>query len=346
MRQLLLTAFLIALGASASAQRSLPPGSNEPPQDPDHPHIHLSLIPPPAMLLRGRGGFDKFAAEIAADGFLGSAGQSSGNLLSPCSLLAAAVVSDRINFVWWKILQGSVPAPPPGTNILGMYDNDLKDGRFPRDDLPKTADILARLFIWHSWGVNARANTLVRGSTQEWCLDTLVSDTSAAETRINVKLSAAEWTSEHHEAVSYFSATLPREDSERSLGELRASGLMSLSQKSTQNPLAPCSVLKAMRLASRINDLWGSISARKLRSSDAVEKRFPQGIRDGAIVKDDPVKTAQIAAYLFGSEIFASHLVTDVLTSESDQRECLNEIFQPGQIRSRLEREGKLPTRR
>lgn len=313
--------------------------------DPKLPHIHLPLIAPDSILAT-EDAVDKLSILITEE-LLKSKSESSDNPLAPCSLLAAGLKSIQLNAIGYQLQhQGTVPLPPPGTNILGIYDKELKGGRIPREDPGITADIMARLFIWYSGGINARANTLIHDSTQQQCLALLTSDTNTIGSLINGKLLAPDsLVFTHVQAVANYSPTLSKPDAEKFLDELRTRTFQALSSQSTQNPLAPCALLKALRLSTRVNDLWASILTGKINSNDPLVEKFAQEVKGGTLPRDNPVRAAQIAAQLFGSQIVVADEFTDMLTSESTQQECLSEIFQPGLIRARLVKEGKFPFR-
>jgi len=310
-------------------------------------HAHLSLVDyPPAILSAADA--QKMASEARQPTFLASSAKATENPLAPCSLLAAALIALDSNLFWWDIEKsGSVSTPPPNTNILGMFDRDLENGKVPRKEPRATAEILARLTIWRSWGINAEVNTFLSDMTQRACLDTLLAmDPNAVFGTLNGY--GARTTASHLAAISRYSVTLSREQTEKDLAEMRDDRFLTRSSRSTENPLLPCALLKAKRLGSRLNDLVGEILSRKVErpmQEDGMLGRFSEDLRDGSVHMDDPAKAAEIAALLFAARIGPANAATDILISESTQRECLDEIFSPGLIRQRLEKEGKLPSR-
>lgn len=316
-------------------------------KDPNSPHMHLTLIAYPDPILTTKDVVEKLSILITEE-FLKSKSESSDNPLAPCSLLAAGLISNQLNAIGYQIQQhGTVPLPLPlGTNILRIYDKELKGGRIPRDDQRITADIMARLFIWYSGGINYTANTLIHESTQQQCLALLISDTNTISPLIDAKLSDPDsHVFTHIQAVANYSPTLSKPNAERFLDELRTRTFLALPSQSTQNPLAPCSLLKSLRLSTSVKNLWESILTGKSNSNNPLVEKFLQDVKGGILLRDNPVKAAQTAAYIFGSQIVDADVFTDMLTSESTQQECLSEIFQPGQIRARLIKEGKFPPR-
>ncbi|MCH7681650.1 hypothetical protein IID10_20180 [candidate division KSB1 bacterium] len=307
------------------------------------PHVHLSLVAHRAIQDLTKEKIEGYVKEVGNAAFLSSPGTLSDNPLSPCALLSAGVISYQLNYLWYGItVTHTIPVPPPNTNILGMFDDDIKGGKIPKDDPNKAAEIMARLFVWHSWRTDAVANTLINGLKQQQCLDLLISSPDIITSKIQeVKPPNLIFT--HSPAAAYYSAMLTRDDSEKLFKELRKEGFMNLSIKGSENPFAPSSLLKALRLASRLNELWNSILTGDIKSNDPLLGEFSQDLKTGSVPGANPIKAAQITAQLFGMQILAANAFTDILTAEATQKECLNEIFRPGLIRARLIKEGKFP---
>jgi hypothetical protein len=308
------------------------------------PHAHLALVAYPGPVLAGSKEVEAYAEEAKDGTFLNSPGVSSKNPLTPCALLAAGVSSVRLNQIWYGItVERKIPVPPPRTNILGMFDEDIKGGTVPMGDPGKAAEITARLFVWYSWAIDAPTNTLIHGMTQQQCLELLLSSPDVVAAKIQ-GVKPSELVFSHSPAVAHYSAMLLRDDSERFFKDVRREGFTSLSSKDTDNPVAPCSLLRAFRLASRLNEFWGQILTGSLRDTrrPMVEK-FSDDLRKGTVPREDKPKAAEITAYLFASEMLQTNEVSEALISQATQQECLNEIFRPGLIRMRLLKEGKLP---
>lgn len=343
MRRLLALA-LAAVVACTAPGRALAGADRK---DPNPPHIHLTLIGYPEPYIASATDVTRLAKLITAAELDRQGDESGDNPLAPCSLLAGAFMSSSLNAVWGHIVQGSIPLPPRGTSILGMYDDELAGRSIPLEHPAKAADMLARLYIWYSWEINGEANTLLQGATQRQCLALLVSDVRTVGARISAALSdPGKLVLTHSPAVARFSAMLLKPDAERMLGEVRTEAFRKTASTATANPLAACSLLVALRLASRLNALWFETLSGTIPRDAPLPKEFSGELKDGSIPRDDPVHTAQLAAALFGSQIVLADTASKILTSDSSQEECLREIVHPGLIRRRLIREGKLPRSR
>lgn len=309
------------------------------------PHAHLSLVTYRGSVL-AFGNAEPYVNEVKDAAFLNTPGILSDNPLAPCALLAAGVISGQVNLLWYKItVERAIPIPPPKTNLLGRFDEDIKGGKIPMDDPGKAAEIMARLFVWHSWITDAATNTMIHGRTQQQCLELLLSSPDVVAASID-GVQPGDLVFSHSPAVAHYSAMLPRDDSERFFKDVRREGFTSLSSKGTDNPAAPCSLLRAFRLASRLNETWGQILTGTLRDTrHPMLGKFSGDLKSGAVPRGNKQKAAEITAYLFASEMLQADEVSEGLISQATQQECLNEIFQPGLIRMRLLKEGKLPLR-
>lgn len=137
--------------------------------------------------------------------------------------------------------------------------------------------------------------------------------------------------------VAHYSAVLSRNDIEEFFKHVRKENFANLSSKGTDNPAAPCSLLRAFRLASHLNEFWGQVLTGTLRVTQRpMLEKFSDEIRNGSVPRDDQPKAAEITAYLFASEILQANEVSETLISQATQQECMNEIFRPGLIRMRL----------
>ena len=76
---------------------------------------------------------------------------------------------------------------------------------------------------------------------------------------------------------------------------------------------------------------------------DPVLGRYASALSEGSLPRSEPGQTMQIAARLFGARMSEGAGLTERYLADSTQRECADEIFQPGLIRVRLIKEGKLP---
>lgn len=303
-------------------------------------HIHLMLITDDALKARKQN-FTSLITAVADDEFLRSPGRQSDNALAPCAVVAAGLLSVKLNYLWWKItMEKKLPKPPVGTNIFGMYD-DLLTGDSISDIPPDAkADILARLFIWHSWGETTTANTHIRNLSQQQCLNQLLMTKPESFSEV-FQVDVDDLVLEHSTPVSIYSTTYSRSESERFLSELDVVGMTKTSPTDTTNPLMPCSLLRAFRLSSRVNARWQTVLNGKLPppKPNMPIAKYSDLLQDGRIPTVNPPIAAEIAAFYFGLAMITSDIFTDALISRSSQRECLEEIFEPGTIRSRLRRE-------
>ena len=267
--------------------------------------------------------------------------------LAPCSLAGAALVSMGLNSVWAGIVRGQPSLPPPGSNILGMFDRDLRDRKIPRERPARTAEIVARAYLWNLWSINTWANTFVARSTQQACLDFVVSNPTMVEREISRRLGGpAGLVNDHYAAVEHYSPTVPRPSVDVWLSDFDGAGAMARSASWTDNPLAPCSVLRSLMMASRLSSLWQSMLEGSLRPpppEDPIVGRYASVLSEGTVPREDPDQTMQIAARLFAVPLTAGVAFTERYLEGSTQLDCVNEIFQPGSIRARLMKEGTLP---
>jgi hypothetical protein len=308
------------------------------------PHAHFAMVAYPGPVLAESKEVEAYAKEVKDATFLNSSEVSSKNPLAPCALLACGVISVQLNQIWYGItVERTIPVPPPRTNILGMFDEDIRGGKVPMDDPDKAAEIMARLFVWYSWAIDAKTNTIIRGMTQKQCLELLLSSPDVVAAKIqgvkpsNIDLSQSP-------AVAHYSAMLPRNDTEKLFKRVRKEGFSNLSSQGNDNPAAACSLLRAFKLASRLNEFWSQMLTGTLRGTQPpMLEKFPDELRKGSVPREDQPKAAEITAYLFANEMLQANEVSEALISQATQQECLNEIFRPGSIRMRLLKEGKLP---
>jgi hypothetical protein len=331
----------LVFGAHAGAAKA------ESPHEGESPHAHVSLVGLPEAqavqteiegigdLLRRRSFFDSSAA-------------STEHPWTPCSVLAAGIMGVHLNAFWWPIERNGRTDPPPrDTNILGKFADKLMDGRIPRKEPGETGEILARLVLWRSGGINVQANTLFSGWTQKECLEALLRAGPEYVWKQMDRVRGTD-TSLHLPPTRRWSATLDRSDTEKHLADLGAPGFLATMGTSAGNPLAPCSLLVAKRLGARLNDLWGEILRGRVEppgSGDPFLKGFLNDLRTGAIPRDDPTTAAEIAARLVATRVVLANVISNMFASQSTQGQCLEEIFAPGSIRRRLIQEGKLPLR-
>jgi hypothetical protein len=309
--------------------------------DGESAHVHISLggLPDAADLPEVEG----LAEVMARDGFFDSSAAEGDHLWTPCSVLSAAILGTHWNAFWQPIEQNGRTDPPSlGTNILGKFDGKLKDGRIPRQDAVETSEILARLAIWRSGGINIQLNTLLSGWTQRQCLGVLL---KSGPNYVFTELQkiGTRFTGSHHPSVKRWSATLNLADLDRDLAELRDARFLTTKPTSAVNPLTPCSLLVAKRLGTSLNVHWSELLQGSLQPPF---DEFAEDLKNGTVPGKDPAKAALAAALLFRNTIGAADIVSTMFASESTHEQCLDEIFKPGSIRARLTREGKLPLRK
>lgn len=328
---------LLALaGGCAPAAREAAPAADT------SAHAHLAFSPPASLAQLD------VAASAAALGdatVLGARPAPGDGPLAPCSLAGAAIVALGVGDLWFGLENDKPPLPPPGTNILGMYDRALRDGKIPRDDPAATAEILARLYVWRLWGINAWANTFVARSTQQACLDFVLSSPAGVTQDLKGVLSdPANLVYAHSAAVAHYSPTVMKPEVDGWLGDLGSPGLLARSSASTDNPLAPCSVLRTLRMAAGVTNLWDSILEGRVRPPSADDPAlgpYAAALALGRVPRDDAARAMQIAARLFGARMVAGSAFTERYLAGSTQAQCLDEVFSPGLIRLRLQKEGK-----
>lgn len=302
----LFLAVVTSLGCASPVGRpSEAPSGAQPVVGERDPHAHLSLVTFPRPEAAA-GAIEAHLGDLRQPAFLSTLGTASRNPFAPCALVAAGVIGAYLDAYWDQAIRGGV-AVPRGTNILGMFDHHLRGGRIPRDDPAQTAEIVARLFIWSSWGRDGVANTLIEGLTQQQCLDLLFSRPRAVA--VKVQGLGAHVTS-HSQAVSHYSGILTREATERFLAETR---FVARPARGTDNPLAPCSLLRAVVLARHISAVWGRVMS----------------------VSDEPrvSAAAEAAARQFADAMREAAAANDSVGAAATQEDCLNSMLQPDVIR-------------
>lgn len=308
------------------------------------PHVHLTFTPPPSA---ARLDVEAATVMLKDAAILQARAAPDDSPLAPCSLGGAAIVALNVNALWAGLERDEPRLPPPGTNILGMFDRALRGGKIPREDPAQTSEILARFYIWRLWGINAAANTFVTRLTQQECLDFLLSKT-AAERELPRILQDPNLVLTHHAVVGHYSSTIPRASVDRWLSDFRDAGLLARSSAATDNSLAPCSVLRTLMISSSLSNLWISILEGTLRppaANDPTVGRFASVLAQGTVPRSDPSQAIEITARLYGARMLYISAFVEHYLAGSTQRECLDEVFQPGLIRVRLIKEGKDPDR-
>jgi hypothetical protein len=231
--------------------------------------------------------------------------------------------------------------PSAGTNILGLYDADIARGKggIPVDDPVKAADILARLVVWHSWVLSTKLNTLTAPLSQGECLD-LLADPDKFEAAF-ARLDPATAIVAHTAPVSAYIAAFDHQKGKAYLDELLRPGFLATPATARANPLSPSSLLKAFRLAARLNDTWAKLTKGRFDTTGRPELApYAQDLRNMPSQAINPTRKAEIMAAVFATETMRANDLTRQLTRNATQHECLDEIFKPGSLRMKLLEEG------
>ena len=257
---------IVALGLGCASPSGPPPASSSQPAPPPRPqpvigehdpHAHLSLVTTP-LPETWVSAIDVHVAEIRRPDFLATLGARSRNPFAPCALVVAGYTGVALDAYWGEVLRGNLQIPR-GTNILGKFDLHLRSGRIPRNDPAQTAEILARVFIWSSWARDGGANALIDGLTQQQCLDQLYTTPQALGARVR---GLDDTLMTHSEPVSLYSGVLRRDVTQQFFMELPYKQFMARPAGGTDNPLAPCSLLRALVLASRLSRGLAAVMSR------------------------------------------------------------------------------------
>lgn len=308
-------------------------------QDSGPQHLHLAFVPLPSA---ARLDVEKAAAALSDARILQAKIAPDDSPLAPCSLAGAAMVAAFVNNLWTALENDEPLSVPPGTNILRMFDREMKGGKIPRDDPGRAAEMLARVYIWRMWAINMRANTFVARSTQQQCLDLVLTNLADFQRQLSRSLESED--SRHYAVVEYYSPTIPRATALPWLAELGTAGFLARSAASADNQLAPCSLLRSLMMSSHVSTLWVSVMEGKVKPpapDDPTIGRFASALAQGTVPRNDPALATQIAARLFGARMRSASAFIERYLAGSTQRECLDEVFQPGRIRVRLIKEGK-----
>ena len=310
---------------------------------PEPGHVEVAMAGSSGAALPA-GALDMFISLSREQDFLSSPSVATNSPLAPCALLSAALASDQLNRMFAGISHpGSINFfPPRGTYILGLYDADMARGKgsIPRDDPNKATDILARLVIYHSWGFSMMLNTLITPMTQRNCLDLLTSPDKLDKALSSLRPSEAVLI--HAPPVSAYVASYRREDGNLLLAELLQASFLDKASLAQVNPLSPCSLLGAFRLAARLNDAWNNkLTKGTFDAAGRPElELYVDDLRDGERLKAITPRTAEVTAAVFAAEILRANDLTSQLTQDATERDCLEEIFMPGTLRIRLMKDG------
>lgn len=296
------------------------------------------------------GAMARYLPLLREPGFLDLPAVATADPLAPCALVPAALAANLLNRMFFGLIRpgGFDFKPPRGTNILGMYDVELARGVIPRDDPAKAADMLARSIVWRSWGLSSMLNALMIGKAprQKQCLEFLTRPERNASMLSDVK--PADVVDSHAAPVAAYFLSVDNRQGHLWLSALLSPGRMQEPAAAAGNPLAPCSLLGALRMAARLNESWGAaLGAGKFAIGESSQLApYAEALKKGLGNAPADVDAAEVLAAVFDAEIRRSNWLTGQLTAQATQGECLDELFQPGALRQKLLGEGKvLPMR-
>ncbi len=311
---------------------------------PPHGHAEFVLSGSPGAAL-DENELGRFITLTAQVDLLGMSATATDSPLAPCALLSAAKAAELANMLFWSAGQprGMGPLyPPAGTNILGQYDSDFirAEGTLAKIKPDKAADILARIIVFHSWGLSTQLNTLLSSLTQAECLQ-LLADPEKAMERVQ-SLDPGKKVLTHTTPVLAYISTYNRDTGNLFLNELLKKNFLARTNASQSNPFSPCAVLKAFRLAARLNDTWNNQLAKG--TYDVAGKpelaKYAEDIQGIPLMVAPSARTAEVFAAVFSAEIIRSNKLTAQLTGTATEAQCLEEVFRPGTIRKRLLEQG------
>jgi len=223
---------------------------------------------------------DSLAREVGSPGFLQLKAEDSTNPLAPCALLSAVITGAQVNYLFYELINKSLQTPPFGSNIFGKYDwkQVLWGGGLP-DDPNTAADALARITVYRAWGLNTVLNTHIPGQTQARCLEQLT-DPQRLEKRQGAGTAIS---LEHQLPVSLFFTSTSKADGHAHLAQLETLEFLAQPASDRSNPLAPCTMLRGLRLGARLNEDWQTVGTGKLPIPDnALLLNLPSGNGQGS----------------------------------------------------------------
>lgn len=339
----LVVAGLVPMGASAQ-----PSGASVAVETPEAGHAEVMLVGGSGVRLKTDAVAD-LSVLVQRDGFLDTPSTATADPLAPCALVAAVVSAASLNMVFAGLMQPTAAPvfPPPNTRLFGEYDAYVRQGNrsIPRENPVIAANIAARTIVWRSWGWSTNLNTLLAPLTQRQCL-ALLSDMPALGKALSQPASTS-LVLTHAAPVSAYIGSYPRESAERYFADLAQGAFYGQVQGTSTNPLAPCSLLNALRLASRLNRSYQDAQSGQFNAEEhAALAPYAQEIRAVAPLKVQQPRSAELWAALFAAEITRSNELSGQLMQGATEQQCLAEIYAPGQLRARLLQQGiTLPLR-
>lgn len=343
----------LAVCGGWTAAQSPQPATPETPtalvEQPPDGHLEIALSGSRGAALE-EGALSRFLPQVRASGFLERMALSIADPLAPCALVSAFASADLMNSIFFGLARPGVVdlRPPAGTNILGLYDADLARGKggIPRDDPAKAADMLARLVVYRSWALSSMLNTMMASMPQGQCLDLLMRPERLGQTLKRLKPSDIVLT--HGAPVTAFIASVDHLQGRQWLEALPKPEMLAQPAMPAENPLAPCALLSAFRLAARLNDAWAhALPAGRFDSAGRSELApYAEALKKPLVDEAATAEVAEFLAAVFAAEIARANWLSAQLTVQATQGECLDEMFQPGRLRQKLQQSGvNLPMR-
>ena len=190
------------------------------------------------------------------------------------------------------------------------------------------------MHIFWSGGFDWQMNAFMYDLTQKQCLDhLLITDLQTlAEIVDHPKPSKSIGCDEHFEPVIIQGSTYTKRTIVRYLSELIDPDSMSLAADATDNPMMPCSLLKAYKSAANIYIIWTSMRDGELPVPNANTFILGESVdilKTGSIPTQKPLVAARITAGYFVNQIFFTREKDSQFIRQSSQAECLNEFISP-----------------
>ena len=199
--------------------------------------------------------------------------------------------------------------------------------------------MLARIVVLESWGFSGRLNTLMPTLNQRKCLDMLVQPMRIAQALQVLK--PANMVHTHGAPVSNYVFSVEGAQGRQWLESLPRQDMLERRSASTDHPLMPCALLRAFRLAARVNDAWtrllpaGKLDAAGRTLPEPYAAALSKPLSADAVDAVDAA-TGELLAAVMVAEIFRANELSDQLLERATQAECLDELFRPGGLRRKL----------
>jgi len=269
--------------------------------------------------------------EVSNTKFIEKKAIETDNALAPCALLANALLSIRITSLRGGLLiEKQFPVPIRGSNIFGLYDDAVADGKFFRQSPETKADILARMHIYWSGGIDTEINSLIKNMTQQQCLNYLLITNQQALSELFDMSSSAKSMQHyitHYAPVEMHGSTYTYQELNKYLNEVKDPKSLALSATETHNPVMPCSLMRGYASAYHAAELYFLMINGKLfipTPNTPILGEYSEQLKGGRIPAEDPVVATRITAgYFVNQTLFWDKKETDWINRLS-QQECLN----------------------